>query len=200
MGAPGTAGAVIDAEAAGVETVALGCGPTTTVAVAAGWLGPGTVAVTEALGVETAGVVTAGVVTAGVVTAGVVTVGVVAGGAVTAGVVTAGVVTAGVVTPPRAGPSASAAPASAPHDKNTNAAAGEALRRTTPLMSRSIPRSATVKQSALAVAAKLELTCESSSRGCVPCGPSRPPWPFLYLLKLDDGDSHPTGPAPGDRR
>ena len=164
VGASVTAGAVTEAEATGAETLTAGCGPTTTVALAAGLPGSETVAVTDAVGGETAGVVTTGVVTAGVVTdgvvtagavtagvvtAGVVTAGVVTDGVVTAGAVTAGVVTAGVVTLPREGPSASAPPASAPHAKKTNAAAAEALRRTTPLMSQSIPRPAGFKQSGL---------------------------------------------------
>jgi hypothetical protein len=154
VGATGSAGAETEAEATGVDTVAVGFGPTATAAE------------TDAVGVETLGTETVGVVTVGVTTVWVVTVvvgtetvgvgtvgvvtltdGVVTVGVETVGVATVGVATLGVVTPvePRSGvvmlpagtPSASAAPASPPHANNTNAPTDEALRRRAPLISQS---------------------------------------------------------------
>jgi hypothetical protein len=156
----GSAGdAETEAEATGVETVALDFEPTATVAVTEVWPGAGTAADTDTVCVETVGVVTVGVEREGVVTDGVVGVGTETVGVVTVGVVTltVGVVTVGVPTDgvETAGlatvgvatlgvvargdvvtlPPASAAPAIPPHANNTSAAADEALRRRAPLIS-----------------------------------------------------------------
>jgi hypothetical protein len=102
----GSAGdAETEAEATGVETVALDFEPTATVAVTEVWPGAGTAADTDTVCVETVGVVTVGVEREGVVTDGVETLGTETVGVVTAGVETVGVgtetvgvVTVGVVT------------------------------------------------------------------------------------------------------
>jgi hypothetical protein len=167
VGATGSAGGEIEAEAAatGVDTVAVDFEPTATVAVTEVWPGVGTVGDTDAVGVETVGVVavgvdgdevvtdgtdtlgaeSVGVVTVGVETAGVgtETVGVTTVGVATIGVATLGVAAVGVGVGP---PSASAAPDRPPHANNTNAATDEALRRRALLISHSeIPRSPTLK-------------------------------------------------------
>jgi hypothetical protein len=101
VAATGSAGdAETEAEATGVETVALGFEPTATVAVTEVWPGAGTAADTDTVGVVAVGVEREGVVTDGVETLGTETVGVVTAGVETVGVgtETVGVVTVGVVT------------------------------------------------------------------------------------------------------
>ena len=102
VGATDSAGAETEAEAeaTGVETVAVGFEPTATVAVTEVWPELGTVTDTDAVGVETVGVVTVGVETLGTERVGVVTVGVetVGVGTETVGVATVGVETVGAGT------------------------------------------------------------------------------------------------------
>jgi hypothetical protein len=121
VGATGSAGGEIEAEAAatGVDTVAVDLEPTATVAVTEVWPGVGTVGDMAAVGVETVGV-----------------------GTETVGVGTLGVIApveprSEVVTLPTGRPSPSAAPASPPHANNTSAPTEKALRRRARLISHS---------------------------------------------------------------